>query len=145
MSKLNGYRKGYKKTKLGWIPEDWEVLPFKDVADNNIKWSLTGGPFGSDLKSEHYTNEGVRVIQLHNLGDGNFIDKEFIFTSEDKANQLKGCNIFPTEIILSKMGDPVARACIIPSNGQERYLMEPDGIRLVPDDIRFDRSLLKNL
>lgn len=25
------YKKGYKKTKLGWIPEDWEILKFKEM------------------------------------------------------------------------------------------------------------------
>lgn len=126
-----------KETKLGWIPEDWEEVTFADIADNEVKWSITGGPFGSDLKSEDFTETGVRILQLQNLGDGRFIDNYKIYTSEKKADQLKACNIFPGELILSKMGDPVARACMIP-NSETRYLMASDGIRLVPDKKLFD-------
>lgn len=25
------YKKGYKKTKLGWVPEDWKILQLKDI------------------------------------------------------------------------------------------------------------------
>jgi hypothetical protein len=29
MSKRNENRPGYKKTKVGWIPEEWELRPVK--------------------------------------------------------------------------------------------------------------------
>lgn len=135
-------KKGYKKTKLGWIPEDWKNCKFSDIPDQKIKWSLTGGPFGSDLKSSDYTDEsGVRIIQLQNIGDGSFLNSYKIFTSEEKADQLIGCNIYPGELILSKMGDPVTRTCIIP-DFHDRYLMASDGIRLVPDKTKFDKKFV---
>ncbi|HLP45002.1 MAG TPA: restriction endonuclease subunit S, partial [Candidatus Kapabacteria bacterium] len=125
-------REGYKKTELGWLPEDWEVVRLNDIADKNEKYSLTGGPFGSDLKSVHYTDSGVRVIQLQNIGDGEFLDDYCIYTSEKKADELSSCNIYPDDIIIAKMADPLARACKIP-NFRERYLMCSDGIRLKVD------------
>jgi len=54
------------------------------------------------------------------------------YTSEEKANRLKSCNIFPNDIILAKMAEPVARACIIP-NITKRFLMASDGIRVDVD------------
>lgn len=135
-------RSNYKKTVLGWIPEDWNLCKFGDIPDQKIKWSLTGGPFGSDLKSSDYTGDkGVRIIQLQNIGDGKFLNTYKIFTSEKKADQLIGCNIYPGELIMSKMGDLVTRTCIIPDY-HERYLMASDGIRLVPDNKRFDRKFV---
>lgn len=117
--------------------EGWELFELGDIADQNQQWSFTGGPFGSNLKSSDYKNDGVRIIQLQNIGDGVFKDDYKIFTSVAKANELMSCNIFPGEIILSKMGYPVARACIIPQNSY-RYLMCSDGIRLAVDKKRFD-------
>ena len=110
------------------IPKEWEVNELVDVSDEK-QHSFTGGPFGSDLQTKNYTKTGVRIIQLQNIGDGEFINEYKIFTSENKANQLFSCNIFPGDIIISKMADPVARACIIPKY-HERYLMASDGIRL---------------
>lgn len=134
-------KKNWKSTELGAIPENWEVVPFDDFADKRIKWSITGGPFGSNLKSSDYVDEGVRIIQLQNIGDGAFIDEYKIFTSEKKADELLSCNIYPGEIILSKMGDPVARACFVP-NQDKRYLMASDGIRLAIDRSRFSSKFV---
>jgi len=120
---------GFKHTELGIIPNEWSLIPLEKIADPAKKWSFTGGPFGSNLKSSDYTQDGVRVIQLQNIGDGVFHNESEIYTSHEKANELLSCNIYPNEIILSKMGDPVARASIIP-NFHDRYLMCSDGIRL---------------
>ena len=120
---------------------EWGLVPLIETADKKIKWSFTGGPFGSDLKSDDYTDEGVRILQLQNIGDGEFRDDYKIFTSNEKADNLLACNIFPKEIIISKMGDPVARACKIP-NIDKRYLMASDGIRLATDDLRFSREFV---
>jgi type I restriction enzyme S subunit len=115
----------------------WALRSLGKIADPNQRWSCTGGPFGSNLKSSDYTADGVRIIQLQNIGDGVFLNDYEVFTSEEKANELLSCNIFPGEIILSKMGDPVARACIIPPH-RERYLMCSDGIRLAVDQKQFN-------
>lgn len=120
---------GFKQTELGFVPDGWNLIPIEKIADQARKWSFTGGPFGSNLKSSDYTQDGVRVIQLQNIGDGVFHNDSQIYTSPEKANELISCNIYPNEIILSKMGDPVARAAIIP-NFHDRYLMCSDGIRL---------------
>lgn len=32
MNKINENKPGYKKTKVGWIPEDWNAAPFKKIA-----------------------------------------------------------------------------------------------------------------
>jgi type I restriction enzyme S subunit len=124
------------QTPLPGFHGEWESVRLGDVADRSRSWSFTGGPFGSNLKSSDYTESGVRIIQLQNIGDGEFKDDYEIYTSVAKADELLSCNIYPGEIILSKMGDPVARACIIPSR-HNRYLMCSDGIRLAVDSSRF--------
>ena len=131
----------FKDSELGKIPASWEVIPFIELADKKVKHSFTGGPFGSDLKSEHYTNEGVRVIQLQNIGDGSFLNHDFVYTSEKKAEALKTCQIYPNDIILAKMAEPVARACIIP-NIESKYLMCSDGIRLHIDKSKYDTHFI---
>ena len=131
----------FKDSELGRIPESWEVIPFIELADKNIKHSFTGGPFGSDLKSEHYTDIGVRVIQLQNIGDGYFINNDFVYVSEEKAELLKSCQIYPNDIILAKMAEPVARACLIP-DFESKYVMCSDGIRLKVDNSKFNTEFI---
>ncbi len=134
-------KQGYKQTEVGVIPIVWDVVPFDEIANKHKKWSITGGPFGSNLKVSDYTVDGIQIIQLQNIGDGVFHDESQIFTSYEKANELLSCNIYAGEIILSKMGDPVARACFIP-NKAERYVMASDGIRLVVDEAKFSKKFI---
>lgn len=141
-----------KKTKL--IPElrfpefvdegEWEEKKLIETTDERVKWSFAGGPFGSNLKATDYTREGIRIIQLQNIGDGEFNDDYKIYTSEEKANELLSCNIYSGEIILSKMGDPVGRACIIPDI-LKRCVMASDGIRLVVDEKRYSKYFIYSL
>ena len=137
----DGTPKGYKSSELGQIPEDWEVVCFDQLKDKKDNWAITGGPFGSNLKASDYTENGVRVIQLQNIGDGIFKNDDFVYTSYKKANEIISCNIYPDEIILSKMGDPVARACLIP-HFHSRYVMCSDGIRLKVDNQSYSEKFV---
>jgi type I restriction enzyme S subunit len=133
---------GFKLTDVGVIPNDWSFCHLEDIRDKSRKWSFTGGPFGSSLKSEDYTNTGVRIIQLQNIGDGIFCDDSKVYTSAKKADELLSNNIYPGDILLSKMGDPVARACIVP-NQENRYVMCSDGIRIAINEKEFNSYFIK--
>ena len=122
----------------------WVEKSLIDTADKKIKWSFTGGPFGSNLKASDYTSEGIRIIQLQNIGDGEFNDEYKIYTSTEKADELLSCNIYAGELILSKMGDPVGRACIIPDK-LNRCVMASDGIRLVVNETKYSKYFVYSL
>ena len=109
----------------------WQLLPLSKIASASSN-SFVDGPFGSNLKSDEYTTEGVRLIQLQNIGDGEWIDDNKIFTSEKKYQELKRHAAFPGDIAIAKMADPIARACIIPPVSN-RFLVVADCIKLTPD------------
>lgn len=123
---------------------EWVVKELIDLVDKNVKWGFTGGPFGSNLKASDYATTGIRIIQLQNIGDGVFNDDYKIYTSIEKADELLSCNIYSGEIILSKMGDPVGRACIIPKT-LVRCVMASDGIRLVVDEKKNSKYFIYSL
>ena len=124
--------------------DDWEERKLIDVKDNEDRYSYTGGPFGSDLKSSDYTEIGVRIIQLQNIGDGKFVNDYKIYTSEEKARSLNSNLIYPGEIIIAKMADPLARATILPKI-EPKYLMASDGIRLKINTDYFDNYYILTL
>lgn len=124
--------------------EGWSQVQLIDTTDRSVKWSFIGGPFGSNLKSSDYVDDGVRIIQLQNIGDGEFCADYRIFTSIEKADELLSNNIYPGDIIMSKMGDPVGRACLIPEF-HDRYVMCSDGIRLVVNEDENDKYFIYSL
>ena len=122
----------------------WLELRLKDFRDESDRYSYTGGPFGSDLKSTDYTETGIRIIQLQNIGDGFFSNSYKIYTSKEKAESLSSNLIFPDDIIIAKMAEPLARAAIIP-NYENKYLMASDGIRLKVDKSKFNNYFILTL
>ena len=68
------------------LPSSWCWATVGDVAAPEPN-SITDGPFGSNLKTSHYTDSGPRVIRLQNIGDGVFVDEK-AHISQDHFNSL---------------------------------------------------------
>lgn len=109
------------------------MLELASVQEN----SFVDGPFGSNLKTDDYTDKGIRLIQLQNIGDGFWIDDNRKFTSERKYQELKRHGALPGDIAIAKMADPVGRACIIPPVS-EKFLVVADCVKLSPDKNKCD-------
>ena len=99
--------------------------------------SFVDGPFGSNLKSSEYVDSGVRLVQLQNIGKGNWINDNEKFISRRKFTTLKRHGAIPGDIAIAKMADPVARACILPQVSDE-FIVVADCIRLRPDCRNYD-------
>jgi len=109
---------------------DWRSRPLASFAALEAN-AFVDGPFGSNLKVSDYTSTGVRILQLQNLGDGAFINDNVKYTSGVKATALSRCNVRPGDIIIAKMAEPLARACIVPRE-VKRAVIVADLIKLRP-------------
>src|SRR5206468_6784930 len=54
------------------------------------------------------------VIQLKHVGVGEFLRKDFHFISEETFYELQCTEVLAGDILISRMADPIARACIVP-------------------------------
>jgi type I restriction enzyme S subunit len=103
----------YKQTRLGWLPKEWDVEGLGDASE-----SIIDGPFGSNLKTEHYVEEpGVRVVRLQNIQDGYFDDSEKAYIRESHAAKLARNEVVPGDVLIASLGDdghPVGRSCRYP-------------------------------
>lgn len=61
-------------------------------------------------------NGDVRLIQLADVGVGNFINKSARFMTSDKAKELKCTYLQKGDILIARMPDPIGRACIFPGD-----------------------------
>lgn len=99
---------------------------FGDPVTNPRKWKtdtlrsasliFSDGPFGSDLKTDHYTESGVRVIRLQNIGVGELIDEDKAFISGEHFKAISKHKCLPGDVIIGTLGDPNLRACMLPSS-----------------------------
>lgn len=63
-------REGYKMTKLGEIPTDWEVVKFGKNID-----VISGNGF----KKSNYSEEGFRLLRIDNVGHGKIFWKNVVY------------------------------------------------------------------
>jgi type I restriction enzyme, S subunit len=70
---------------------------------------------GDWILSENMAAEGtIGVIQLKHVGVGEFHDKEFQFIDKSTFNELGCTEVLPGDVLISRMADPIGRACIVP-------------------------------
>lgn len=101
--------------KKDTIPQTWKIVHLSDIF-LNPKDNIVSGPFGSNLKSSDYTKEGVPILRIQNIQRNKFIDKNIKYISDSKARELERHNYKSGDIIITKLGDPVGKACIIPDS-----------------------------
>lgn len=107
-------------------PKGWKYSTFKECSVR-----LSDGPFGSNLKSEHYVSAGIRVVRLQNIGSGNFIDKDKAYISQNHYQKLSKYTCRPGDILVGTLGEPNLRACIVPSD-IEISINKADCVHYIP-------------
>jgi type I restriction enzyme, S subunit len=97
------------KLPIGWT---WASVEQLCASDRN---AITDGPFGSNLKSEHYTDSGPRVVRLENIGDGVFVDEQTCI-SRSHFEQLQKHRVYSGDLVIAAFGANPPRSCLIPES-----------------------------
>ena len=117
------------------IPDSWEWVRLSGIALDSAD-----GPFGSNLKSEHYTNrKEVRIIQLSNIGELGWKDTNSKYTTYEHLETISRSEAYPGDVIIAKMM-PAGRAIICPSD-DPKYVLSSDAVRFNFDK-RINRKFL---
>ena len=120
-------------------PFGWRHTMLGEICDR-----VAMGPFGSDIKTDNFVEEGVPVVRGGNLRNG-FVDRDFVFLTEAKADDLKNAIAFPGDIVVTHRGT-LGQVGVIPKNASfPRYvgyltaemLSSPDE----KEDLSFDMYL----
>jgi type I restriction enzyme S subunit len=91
------------------------------------------GPFGSNLKSADYVDEGVRVVRLENIGHLRFIGDKVTFISPEKYEGLKRHTLAPGDILFSSFVDREVRVCLFPDDLGHIAINKADCFAVRPD------------
>jgi type I restriction enzyme S subunit len=134
----------FKQTEIGEIPEGWEVRPLKDVCTSRN--AIVDGPFGSNLKTEHYRASGVPVIQTRMVTSGRFVPGEYVYVDPLYFDEIKRSAVHGGDIVMAKIGIMTGRSCILPPHHPESVLAG-NCVKITPDrdvmDVRFVHEYLE--
>lgn len=96
------------------LPEGWAFSAIQNltsadglISDGDWVESKDQDPSGS-----------IRLIQLADIGDGDFRNKSNRFMSEEKATLLNCTFLAEGDVLVARMPDPLGRACLFPGVGQ---------------------------
>ena len=82
---------------------------------------------GDWIESKDQSDNGIRLIQTGNIGEGIYLEKSdrAKYISQETFDALKCTEIYSGDILVSRLPEPVGRACIIPPK-EERMITAVD-------------------
>ena len=115
---------GWKQTTLGALGD----------ASRN---AIVGGPFGSNLVSNDYADQGVPVIRGQNMGFGRWVSGEFVFVSDAKADSLRANLARPGDVVFTQRGT-LGQVAMVPSGPWVRYVVSQSQMKATIDSQKAD-------
>jgi len=114
------------------LPDSWEWVRIINLG-RNVNDAFADGPFGSNLKKEHYTNnKEVRLIQLSNIGENGWRNENTKYTTYKHAQTLSRSMVKAGSIVIAKMM-PAGRAIIVPDIEND-YILSSDAVKFIPHE-----------
>ena len=89
-------------------PRAWTatvLLPLGALAQTS-RGAFVNGPFGSDLLTTELQADGVPVIYIRDIREGEYRRVSKAFVSEKKARDLAVCAVRGGDVLIAKVGDP---------------------------------------
>ena len=104
-----------------------DIVPLKDLC-NNYKIDIVDGPFGANLKREHYKEGGIPVLKIQNIKAFKITLKKMDYVNSDKFHELRRHNYTDGDIIMTKLGNPLGESAIV--QGLDEGLVVADLVRI---------------
>jgi type I restriction enzyme S subunit len=117
----------FEQTDVGLVPSGWRHSSIGEICKR-----VAMGPFGSDIKTDNFVDAGVPIIRGSNLTNG-FVENDFVFLSESKADELRNANAFPGDIVITHRGTLGQVGLIPPSSRYSRYVVSQSQMLLSID------------
>src|SRR5690554_1267641 len=111
------------------MSSNWPIVTIDEIKAKD-KNSIAIGPFGSRMKSDCYVDSGIPVIRGNNLGSGPEFVNDFVYVSEDKANELASCNVYSGDLVFPHRGS-IGEVGIV--EGDSRYVLSTSLMKLTCD------------
>ena len=120
------------------LPETWKPATIGELIGGN-------GIFvdGDWVESKDQDPDGnVRLIQLADIGDGDFRNKSSRFLTRTKAYELRCTFLQNDDILIARMPEPLGRACLFPLIGDEKHVTVVDVCIVRPGHNKISNKFL---
>jgi type I restriction enzyme S subunit len=101
--------------------DEWVNVQVREIAD-----AIFDGPFGSHLKTDDYTEAGVRVVRMENIGALQFFEEKQTFISPAKYETLKRHTLKEHDVIFSSFISEQIRVSLLPKSWSGESINKSD-------------------
>lgn len=130
----------YKDSGVQWIgriPSHWTSIPIKYSVRSPHNCFIDG----DWIESNVIVSEGVRYLTTGNVGALKYKEQGSGFISETTFKELQCSEVFPGDLLISRLNEPIGRTCIVPDLGY-RIVVAVDNVIYRPDESNFDKHFL---
>jgi len=107
---------------------DWRTSTVDQIKANDSR-AIAIGPFGSRMKADRYVADGVPVIRGNNISDTRTLIGDLVFVSDETADELRSCNVFPGDLVFPHRG-AIGQVGIVPAGQITRYMLSTSLMKL---------------
>lgn len=125
------------------LPDGWRLIVLDEVRSSEPS-SCVAGPFGSNISSKYFVDEGVPVIRGSNLRDDltQFVSHGFVFVSPERALSYRAQHVRAGDLVFTCWGT-VGQVGLIPANGPyPEYIISNKQLKLRPNTDLADPKYL---
>ncbi|MFQ5714941.1 MAG: restriction endonuclease subunit S [Candidatus Scalinduaceae bacterium] len=133
MSKRNENKKGNKKTKVGWIPEEWECLHLKSVC-------LNSGEYGANAPAIPFSHNHPRYVRITDITEDGNLKTDNMKSIESTRSE--GFILNSGDFLFARSGATVGKTYLHIANNQ-KYAFAGYLIRFIPNPKKINGSYLK--
>ena len=130
----------YKDINAGWInkiPSHWYTIPIKF----SVKNPVTSFIDGDWIESKYIESDGIRYLTTGNVGALEYKEQGSGFISEETFSKLNCTEVFPGDLLISRLNEPIARTCIVPDLGY-RIVVAVDNVIYRPETSLYDKRFI---
>jgi type I restriction enzyme S subunit len=124
-------RENMKPSGVNWIkdiPISWNTIKVKHLATDKNTLFLDGDWIESDVIEE----SGIRYLTTGNVGVGYYKEQGSGYISERTFKDLHCLKVLPNDLMVSRLNEPIGRACIVPDN-ECFYVVAVDNVIIRPN------------
>jgi type I restriction enzyme, S subunit len=114
---------------------EWQFVDFQSLSHSDAG-SFSIGPFGSAITTDNYVSDGVPVVRGVNLARGIFVDGEFVYITDAKADELTRSNLVAGDLVFTHRGT-IGQVSMIPRKPRfRRYVLSSSQVKARLDPTR---------
>lgn len=119
------------------IPHHWHVKRLLETASFG-QCSFIDGDW---IESHDISDDGIRYLTSGNVGASFFKEQGNGFITEETFASLNCKEVFPGDVLISRLNPPIGRSCIVPNLGR-RIVTCVDNVIFRPNTTTYDKRFL---